>query len=172
MYMDDGLTQRDRGSRGRGTRRGRGTVARERDVHSGKYSYNIYYKYYYHFRRQCFYYKYGEVEEAEVEEAEVKELEEVGVEELWQEKEMFTLVNVAITFTTNIIIILGDNVSITSMDEGLTQRGRGSRGRGTRRGRGTVARERDVHSGKYSYNIYYKFIIIIIRRQCFYYKYG
>ena len=75
---------------------------------------------------------------------------------------MFTLVNVAITFTTNIIIILGDNVSITSMDEGLTQRGRGSRGRGTRRGRGTVARERDVHSGKYSYNIYYKFIIIIL----------
>ena len=37
------------------------------------------------------------------------------------------------------------------MDEGLTtQRGRGSRSRGTRggRGRGTVARERDVHSGK------------------------
>ena len=72
---------------------------------------------------------------------------------------MFTLVNIAITFTTNIIIILGDNVSITSMDEGLTQRDRGSRGRGTRggRGRGTVARERDVHSGKYSYNIYYKY---------------
>ena len=95
---------------------------------------------------------------------------------------MFTLVNISIIFTTNIIIIiLGDNVSITSMymDDGLTQRdrgsrGRGSRGRGTRggRGRGTVARERDVHSGKYSYNIYYKFIIIIIRRQCFYYKYG
>ena len=72
---------------------------------------------------------------------------------------MFTLVNIAIIFTTNIIIIiLGDNVSITSMDEGLTQRDRGSRGRGTRggRGRGTVARERD-HSGKYSYNIYYKY---------------
>ena len=96
--MDEGLTQRDRGSRGRGSRGGRGTVARERDAHSGKYIY------------------------------------------------------IAIIFTTNIIIIiLGGNVSITSMDEGLTQRDRGSRGRGTRGGRGTVARERDAHSGKYIY---------------------
>ena len=75
----------------------------------------------------------------------------------------------AIIFTTNIIlIILGDNVSIASIDESLTQRGRGTRGgRGSRgaRGRGTVRglrEERDVHSGKYSYNIHYKYILIIL----------
>ena len=104
--------QRGRGGRGRGSRgaRGRGTVRgvrEERDVHSGKYSYNIHYKY--------------------------------------------------------ILIILGDNVSIASIDESLTQRGRGTRGgrgKGSRgaRGRETVRglrEERDVHSGKYSYNIHY-----------------
>ena len=65
---------------------------------------------------------------------------------------MLTLVNIAIIFTTNIIIIiLGGNVSITSMDDGLTQRDRGSSLRGSRTMglRGFREREeRDVHSGK------------------------
>ena len=66
-----------------------------------------------------------------------------------------------LNFIINIIfiIILGENTSITSIDEGLTQRGRGTRGG---RCRGTVAKVReeiDVHFGKYSYDIYYKLLL-------------
>ena len=65
---------------------------------------------------------------------------------------MFTMVNMAIIFPTNIkyiLITLGDNVSIISIDESLTQRGRGGRGRGTM-------------TGKNGYNIHYKYILIIL----------